>query len=394
MTISSDCEINYARIVLDDSHLFILNNYPNGGLLPLKYLKPRGFYTISHQALYSSRTYALGLRLENIDLKNKNNTYSLNVNEGRIINQPSYDDNLDLLVFSLTLPDFPKINFDQYSLIKSVWKSIHLILNINGIMVKEENNTGFVLPYCFKPLGGLSNGSYDFDNNNPLLPMISDETTYIKMVSAGGGGAGVDLNLSGHGTSGKDGGDMTLYMIEPDTYNFKPIVFLEGGFGGSKSVGAFDKIETNLNVTKDFIPDGYIYNDGNVEIEVISVIEPHHYPANTLTDVSGVKGYDNYGHSGNGGFVKDLGYRGGAGNSGATSKTRVRYKVNGNPNVGYLLFINPKVQLNTLGYLDKYLTVNKNSVPALAGQGGCSITDPGKPGVNGTLIVERNHAFR
>lgn len=399
MNRSEQYEIDYARVRLNPSNIFILKGYPNGGLTPLEYIYPKGIYTISSKALYAGNTYTLGVKLENINLKDKENDYRLEVFGGILLSDVKFDDKLNLLVFTVQLNHSTPPNLNITSVIESLWSHVQFNLFINDTLIQTEDSTCFSLAVSYKPLAGSLSGEGFVNSNDAILSIMPNETTMVELVSGGAGGAGLNLNNLDENQDGQDGGDVTLYLVEPDTKNFIPVVFLQGGKGGKKSIHAFDELKTEQGLVKDFHPEGYSFSTEESEFKLRSILYPHKLPTDDMNNPIGVEGYKLsndkvYGSSGNGGYIDKLGYRGGAGTSGAMSVTTIIYNTSNN-DIGPFLLIHPKTLLNTLGYLDIYnLDINKNSLPLLAGKGGESLTDSanGTDGTSGTMIVERRNA--
>lgn len=399
MNRSEQYEIDYARVRLNPSNIFILKGYPNGGLTPLDYIYPKGIYTISSKALYAGNTYTLGVKLENINLKDKENDYRLEVFNGLLIDDIKFDDKLNLLVFTVQLNHSTPPTLNITSIVESLWSNVQFNLFINDTLIQTEDSSSFTLAVSYKPLAGSLLGEGFVNGEDSILSIMPNETTTIELVSGGGAGAGLNLNNLEENQNGQDGGDVTLYLIEPDSKNFIPVVFLQGGKGGKKSVHAFDELPTEQGLTKDFHLDGYVYSTEDSNFKLRSILYPHKLPVDDINNPVGVEGYKLsngkvYGSSGNGGYLDKLGYRGGAGVSGAMSVTTAVYSSTDN-SVGPFLLVHPKTLLNTLGYLDVYnLDINKNSLPLLAGKGGESLTDTanGTDGTAGTMIVERRNA--
>lgn len=383
MSISQPYEIDFARFDIDSIYEIFGKN--DKYQRPLIFKEAVGSHTLNPDAIYAGRTYKFGIRLKNINLANKLNTYKVLVTNGLVLETPYYDLELDLIVIKVRFNEGRIPDLDPTSLVGSLWKDGIVQIFINDYLVRTETGELVIIPIAFNTGSSAPTLDTFYKSNKAFMVVKPGEKIWLNLVSGSGAGAGVNL-VKGENKAGGNGGDATLCYIEPETGETKPIVFLEGGLGGRLSTNAHQEFKERKAKTKAFVD---FMIDGLVSIH--TQINEHNKPENILSNSNGPDGkiINNtmYATGGNGGFKDDIGFRGEAGMSGAHALVCVDYRALGRDG-GPFIILHPKTMVNVFGVVDdKDLKIKKTKTPMVGGLGGISLTEPGKDGEEGILFV-------
>lgn len=385
MIVSTNREILNSRISLDS--IFVIEDIEKGYFLPLLFKEPVGHYTLNPRALYCGRKYTLGFKIDNIKLKDKLNVYDLKLSFGTVRSMVYYNSKLDMIVADVYFHSSEIPTLNEMSLPENLWTMCDIYLGINGEVITTENGNLVSIPLSFNVNHATLSGDSFYKSNKAFMVIQPHEKVFLDISSGGAGGAGVNL-IKGENKAGANGGDATLCYIEPETGLIKPIVFLEGGLGGRLSTNAHQEFKPRQGKTKVFA-EGHINNYVFVEV----ILKEHNMPSTDIVKTTGGVGHvllDNSTSStgGDGGIKDDIGYRGEGGMSGARAIVQIQYLPDTDTLPGPLLILHPKTMVNIFDVVkDKSLKIKKTKKPMLGGNGGFSLTEPGKDGLDGNFIV-------
>ncbi len=385
MNVSTNLEIENAFLNVDS--IFVLKDEEKNIFEPLEFKEPKGIYTISPNAVYAGRSYKFGLRINNFDLSGKDDKYSLSTPQGRLTHTPYLDVSSGLIIVGVkfdysTIPDL-----DVYSLIPSLWEEAALYFYINDQLVTMEDKSVLKIPLAFNANYTVPSGEVFYQSNKAFMLVQPDEDIFLDITSGAGGGSGVNL-VKGENQSGENGGDATLCYVQPETDEVKPIIFIEGGYGGRLSSHAYQEFKDRQCKMK-------VFNDNHItDFTFVEVIEKGHLqPSRVITESTGADAHvlldgTSAGKGGHGGNKDDIGYRGEGGISGGRAVVQIQHRSNIYGTPGPLIVLHPKIMVNAHGIIkDKDLKIKKTKIPMLGGKGGESLTDSGQDGQDGKLIV-------
>lgn len=384
MNISQPYEIDFARFDIDSIYEIFGKN--DKYQRPLIFKEAVGSHTLNPDAIYAGRTYKFGIRLKNINLANKLNTYKVLVTNGLVLETPYYDVETDLIIIKVRFNEGHIPDLDPTSLVGSLWKDGIVQIFINDYLVRTETGELVIIPIAFNTSSSAPTLDTFYKSNKAFMVIKPGEKVWLNLVSGSGAGAGVNL-IKGENKAGGNGGDATLCYIEPETGETKPIVFLEGGLGGRLSTNAHQEFKDRKAQCKIF---DLNMVGGMVSFE--TYVNEHNKPVNELTNSEGAMGMQAGGSTivargGDGGFKDDIGFRGEAGMSGAQAIVHIVYRAYGRDG-GPFIILHPKTMVNVFGVIDnKDLKIKKTKTPMIGGLGGISLTEPGKDGEEGILFV-------